>query len=205
MNNSKRLSELLNYLNLTQAEFARIMGWPKASMSMYMSGKREMKQDRIGELYAKFKVDPAWLLGFDVPMFRAFDSKDRLIPIYGRVCAGNGVVAFEDIEGYVPATERTSNDYDLFALRVQGDSMEPKISDGDVVVCRKQDTADAGDVIIAIVNSDEAVCKKLKPFSGGVMLLSNNQQYEPLVFTKSDIESGAIHIIGKVIELRGKV
>lgn len=76
--------------------------------------------------------------------------------------------------------------------------------EGDVVIVRQQDDAESGEVIIAMVNGDEATCKRLKKYDGGIMLLSNNPRYEPIVFTNEEIEEKPVRIIGKVVELRGK-
>lgn len=67
---SKRLGELLEYLQMSKAEFSREIGASKSAISQYMSGDRTMRQDRIGLIAEKFNIDPAWLLGYDVPMRR---------------------------------------------------------------------------------------------------------------------------------------
>lgn len=126
------------------------------------------------------------------------------VPIYGRVAAGNGVCAYEDISGYVTVSKSLASTGDIFALRIVGDSMEPKISDNDVVIVRKQSDADNGDTIIALINGDDAVCKRLRKYDGGIMLLSNNPKYEPRVFTKQDTDDIPVRIIGRVMELRSQ-
>lgn len=65
---ASRLRELLSYLNLTPSEFATANNIPKSSISMYLSGKRLMKADRVGELAIKYHINAAWLMGMDVPM-----------------------------------------------------------------------------------------------------------------------------------------
>lgn len=82
--------------------------------------------------------------------------------------------------------------------------MEPKISNGDVVIVRKQSDADDRDLVIALVNGDDAVCKRLKKYEDGIALLSNNPSYEPLYFSNKEIEDKPVSIIGKVKELRAK-
>ena len=95
-------------------------------------------------------------------------------------------------------------DGEYFGLQVKGDSMEPKISDGDVVIVRKQSDADDGDLVIALVNGDDAVVKRLKKYADGIALISTNPAYEPMYFSKADSESKPVSIIGKVKELRAK-
>lgn len=203
MSSAKRLQELLDYLRVNASEFSKMTGIPKSSISMYLSGQRIMKADRIGIISEKFAIDPAWLMGKDVSMRKIPNVTDIVkIPIYGRVAAGNGVCALEDISGYVTVSKQLASTGDLFALRISGDSMMPRIADGDIVVVRKQSDADNGDTVIALINGDDAVCKRLRKYDGGIILISNNPKYEPRVFTKQDTDDIPVRIIGKVLELR---
>jgi repressor LexA len=97
-----------------------------------------------------------------------------------------------------------ASDGEYFGLRVRGNSMEPKISDGDVVIVRKQSDADDGDLVIALVNGDDAVVKRLKKYADGIALVSNNPAYQPMYFSRAEIDSCPVEIIGKVKELRAK-
>ena len=76
--------------------------------------------------------------------------------------------------------------------------------EGDVVIVRQQDDAESGDVVIALINGDDAVCKRLRKYKEGIALLSNNPSYEPMYFSNEEIEKKPVRIIGKVVELRGK-
>lgn len=78
------------------------------------------------------------------------------------------------------------------------------MSEGDVVIVRKQDDAESGEIVIAMVNGCDATCKRLKKYAEGIMLLSNNPKYEPMVFSKEEIETKPVRIIGRVVELRAK-
>jgi repressor LexA len=82
--------------------------------------------------------------------------------------------------------------------------MEPKISDGDIVIVRKQDDAESNEIVIALVNGNEGVCKRLKKYSDSIALISSNPEYAPLIFTREEVESKPVRIIGKVVELRAK-
>ena len=101
-------------------------------------------------------------------------------------------------------SEKMASDGEYFALKISGDSMEPKISDGDVVIVRKQSDADDGDIVIAMVNGYDAVCKRLKKYAEGIALVSNNPSYEPMYFSNKDIVEKPVSILGKVRELRAK-
>lgn len=94
---------------------------------------------------------------------------------------------------------------ELFGLRIKGDSMSPRILDGDHVIVRRQEDAESDEIVIAMVNGNDAVCKKLKKLeNGGLMLISLNPTYEPIIFTRSEIIDIPVKILGKVIELRRK-
>ena len=77
--------------------------------------------------------------------------------------------------------------------------------EGDVVIVRQQEDAESGDIVIAMVNGNDATCKRLMKYAGGIGLLSLNQKYDPMMFSDSDIENKPVRIIGKVVELRGKL
>ena len=82
--------------------------------------------------------------------------------------------------------------------------MEPKISDGDVVIVRKQDDCENGEIAVVLVNGDEATVKRIKKGPEGLMLIPNNPAYEPMFYSNAEIESLPVSIIGKVVELRAK-
>ena len=127
------------------------------------------------------------------------------IPVLGRVAAGIPIEATEDIIDWEEITESMKRDGDYFALKIQGDSMEPKISNGDVVIVRQQEDADDGDIVIALIDGEDAVCKKIKKYpDGSVALVSTNPVYEPLFFTQEEIIEKPVKVIGKVKELRAK-
>ena len=91
-----------------------------------------------------------------------------------------------------------------FGLRIKGDSMQPRMVDGDVVIVRCQPDAESGDVVIVQVNGDEATCKRLSKHPSGISLISFNPAYEPFTYTNEQIESLPVTIIGKVVENRQK-
>lgn len=127
-----------------------------------------------------------------------------IIPVLGRVAAGIPMTAAEYIIDTEEISKAMANDGEYFGLQVKGDSMEPKISNGDVVIVRKQSDADDGDLVIALVNGDDAVVKRLKKYKDGIALISTNPAYEPMYYSNDEIESKPVEIIGKVKELRAK-
>ena len=111
----------------------------------------------------------------------------------------------EDIIGTEEIPEELAKTGDFFGLKIHGDSMEPRMFEGDVVIVRQQEDAESGDIVIAMVNGNDATCKRLLKYESGISLISLNQKYEPMMFTNEDILEKPVKIIGKVVELRGKL
>ena len=122
----------------------------------------------------------------------------------GNVAAGIPISAVEDILDYEEVPNSWKSQGEFFALRIKGDSMENDINDGDTVIVKQQSDANSGDTVIALVNGDDATCKRLQKLDNGIMLVSNNSKYPPMYFSSEEIVTKPVVIIGKVIELRRK-
>lgn len=148
------------------------------------------------------------LLDGNVDISEAQKKKHRrkgvIINVLGRVAAGVPIEMIEDIVDTEEITEEMARTGEFFALQIHGDSMEPKISEGDVVIVRKQDDAESDNIVIATVNGTDATCKRLKKYAGGIALISNNPAYEPMYFSNEEIVEKPVRILGKVVELRAK-
>lgn len=131
-------------------------------------------------------------------------SKGVTINVLGRVAAGIPIEAIENIIDTEEIDGNLARTGNFFGLQIHGDSMEPKISEGDIVIVRKQEDAENGQIIIATVNGTDATCKRLRKYRDGIELISNNPSYEPMFFSNEEIESKPVKIIGRVIELRAK-
>lgn len=123
-------------------------------------------------------------------------ASTRLVPVLGRVPAGPLDIAAQDHDGYIPIQSRHSPD-ELFALRVQGESMTGAgILPGDIVVVRRQPVADSGDIVVALVG-DEATVKRLRIRTNRIELHPENPAFEPII-----PDAGELTLLGKVIEIR---
>ncbi len=186
---------------LTQAEVARTIGLTQNGYSYWENGKAKIDKDQLLKLAELFEVSTDYLLGNTSKP----NTKGVWIPVLGDVAAGIPIEAVEDIVDYEEIDAALAATGDFFGLRIKGSSMEPRIRDGDVVIVRKQDDADTGDTVVALVNGDSATVKRLKKEADGSMwLLPNNPAYDPQHFTPTEIVEKPVHIIGKVVELRGK-
>ena len=196
------LKYFISLKGLSQSELAKELGLSTSTISMSEVGKREPDFETEEKIADYFNTDLNILRGRDSE--RIDDSHGTSIPVLGRVAAGIPLTAAEYIIDTEEIPQTMAADGEYFGLQVKGDSMEPKISDGDVVIVRKQSDADDGDLVIALVNGDDAVVKRLKKYADGIALISTNPAYEPMYFSRADIESKPVSIIGKVKELRAK-
>lgn len=125
------------------------------------------------------------------------------IPVLGTVAAGEPILAEQNIIDYeeLPANEFKDGEY--FGLKIKGDSMFPRILEGDVVIVRQQSDCDNGKVAVVLINGDEATVKQIKKTKTGIMLIPFNNKYDPMFFTKEEIETKPVKIIGVVKRLIG--
>ena len=125
------------------------------------------------------------------------------IPVLGKVPAGVPIEAVEDIIDEIELTAAMTNDrHDYFALLVSGNSMYPEYMDGDIVIVRKQETAETGDDVVAYVNGYDATLKRLVRSMRGITLRPLNPEFEPRTFTNEEIETIPVRIAGVVVEQR---
>lgn len=207
---AKRLSQALSNKNMIPQELANASGVSKASISQYLNGSHAPSNISSGKMAKILNVAPLWLMGFDVAMTEQSNSsihppqKGITINVYGRVAAGIPLEMIEDIIDTEEIPEDMARTGEFFGLQIKGDSMEPKISNGDTVIVRQQDNAESGEIVIATINGDEATCKRLRKYRDGIELISTNPSYEPMFFSNEEIVNKPVKIIGRVVELRAK-
>ena len=117
----------------------------------------------------------------------------RLVPLLGRVTAGQPIMAVEEIEDYIPFPGSRKKGCDLFALRVQGESMiDAGILDGDIVVVEKVPSAQNGDIVVALVEGENATVKRFYKEDGHYRLQPENPTMEPIIVDQ-------VEILGQVV------
>lgn len=116
------------------------------------------------------------------------------VPVIGKVTAGQPITAIENVEEYFPLPERlVSPDDQVFILEIMGDSMiEAGILDGDYVIVRQQQTANNGDIVVAMTDEHEATVKRFFKEKNSVRLQPENSNMEPIILRN-------VTILGKVI------
>lgn len=204
MNSNSEVVELVKKMtaeqNMSMSELARRVGIAKSAISRYFNGTRELPLNRIGDFASALHTTPNFLLGVKEDT----NSQGIKIPVLGTVAAGLPISAVEDILDYEEIPQSWQNQGEFFALKIKGDSMEPRMENGDVVIVKQQSDANSGDTVIVLVNGDDATCKRLEKTENGIMLVSTNPKYPPMFYSLEDIQTKPVVILGKVVELRQK-
>lgn len=206
----KRIKQKREELKITQGELAVKLGYKsKTTIAKIENGTNDIVQSKVVEFASALNTTVAYLMGWDAnvgPIKNGTKHKKPgvAINVLGRVAAGTPIEAIEDVIDTEEITEEMAATGEFFGLQIAGDSMEPKMSKGDVVIVRQQDDAESGDTVIVSVNGTDATCKRLRKYRDGIELVSTNPSYEPLFFSNEDIENNPVRVIGKVVELRCK-
>lgn len=195
-----RIKSAREDLKLTKRELAKRIGVHESSINKYEKGLVDIPLSKISELSRVLNVTEAYLMGWEDEQ----KAQGLQIPVLGTVAAGIPISAVEDILDYEEIPQSWQNQGEFFGLKIKGDSMKPDINDGDTVIVKQQSTANNGDVVIALVNGDDATCKKFEKLDNGIMLISNNSEYSPMYFSNEEVTTKPVVIVGRVLELRRK-
>lgn len=203
MNIKERIRSLARERGMSLPALESELGLGNSTISKWANSAPNT--DKLNKVAKYFGVTLDYLVNGVTSSPKIFDGNGGVwIPVFGRVAAGIPINMVTDIIDQEQITEEMAASGEYFALQIHGDSMEPKMSDGDVVIVRQQDDAESGEIVIATINGDNATCKRLRKYAEGIMLLSTNPAYEPMTFTNHDIEELPVKILGKIVELRAK-
>ena len=204
---SERLKTAMKLKNLKQADLVRSTGIDKGSISLYVSGKYSPKGDKLYKLAMALDVSSAWLSGFNVPMNNSeinepsnidiISEKLYSIPLYETVSAGFGAAAIDNAIDYIHLPFNSQSEAEeTLCIRVKGDSMSPKIEDGDIIQVRKQTSVDSGDIAVILIDNEEGLVKKVEYDTNYIKLISFNPYYPPIEFKNEDVMR--VYVVGKV-------
>lgn len=207
---TERIQNLAKSKNIKIAQMLKDLNMGQGTFSTWKKRGTVPNGETLQKIADYFGVTVDYLLGkTDNKESKSTRRPGVRIPVYGNVAAGVPILAIENYDSDDPddweeITEKMASTGEYFALRIHGDSMEPKISNGDIVIVRVQQTIESGETAIVRINGDEATCKKVKRTPEGMMLISTNPVYEPMFFTPKQVQELPVEIIGKVVELRAK-
>lgn len=205
MGMAERIKERRIFMGFTQEELGSRLGLQKSAIAKYENGRVEnIKRSVIADMATVLNCSPAYLMGWDAQPTMSHRKKGVSIPVLGRVAAGLPMEAIENIIDTEEISEEMAAKGEFFGLQIHGQSMEPRMVEGDVVIVMKQEDAETGDIVIATVNGTDATCKRLKKYRDGIELIPINPSYTPMFYTNEEIENKPVKIIGKVVELRAK-
>lgn len=211
---TNRLNTAMKIRDIKPIELSEKTGIDKSKISSYMSGRYKAKQDGVYLIAQVLNVSEAWLMGLDVPMEKKEYKQNNMqmdslgnpivhIPILGTVKAGYNYLARENHIGSIDVEKSlVGNGQDYFALKIKGDSMSPVLIEDDIVIIKKQDDFESGDIVVALINGNEATIKKAKKNDNSILLQPLNPSYEPLIFTYDEMKSIPVKIIGIVKQLK---
>lgn len=220
---SVRLKRLLSERNLRQvdilekaAPYCKKYGvkLTKSDLSQYVSGKFAPGQDKLSILGLALNVSEAWLMGYDVPMERSTTCETESekpartippgflpmpemeqVPLIGSIACGTPILAEQNIEQIVSVPTAW---HATFTLMCKGDSMSPRIQDGDLVAVRSQPEVENGE-IAAVRIGEEATLKRVYKRDGFLELRPENPNYESIILIGEKMAE--VTIEGKAVGL----
>ena len=223
-----RLKELRKKEGLSQQQLANKLGVTQATLSGWENEKYEIDNESLRKCAEIFNCSVDYILDikqaslfdkeymlktYGVDISKSFDEnmaplKEPLnaakkIKVLGEVPAGVPIESVESIIDEVEISDRLVNTGEqYFALLVTGDSMYPEYLDGDIVIVRKQPTADTGQDVVAYVNGYNATLKRLIKSEKGLTLRALNPAYESKTYSNQEVAELPIEIAGVVVEQR---
>ena len=206
------LKSIRKEMKLSQKEFAEKLNMNARTYASYERGERDISTSVILNICKTLGISSDRLLGNTVTCnepslsdsneYHGFNvlNKDNIymIPIFGSVSAGFGSYADNQILGYEPVyIENPHEAEETIAITVKGDSMYPKIEEGDLVIVRKQDYFENGDIVVAVIcGENDGFVKRAFQSKNKLTLESINTQYPPFVFSGSELDE--VKILGVV-------
>ncbi len=190
----QRLKELRNQRGYTQVGLSRALGVSQQAVGKWETGRCTPDPQMLTRLAATLDTTVDYLLGGGNALVEC------MVPVLGTVKAGFGALAFEEDYGSEPANVKDPSQY--FYLIVRGDSMEPRIHDGDLALVHRQPTLESGELGVVVYGEGEGTLKKYIRQGQAVILQPFNPAYKSQVIAGADLEQ--LHIAGRVVETKTK-
>lgn len=199
---------------ITQKELCERLGLKQQAFTNWKNGNNTSYMKYLVQIATVLDVNLDYLLGHDDDLHSFMQragitpipvEEQAMRPVIGMASAGSGVLAQEQILGWESVDIKYNTD-EYFYLQISGDSMAPKIDDGDLVLVHRQDEVSSGDVAVVLVTDHdeeaEGFVKKVEIDGDSVTLVSFNPYYPPRVFSGKSIQQ--LSFVGKVVELKRK-
>lgn len=187
----ERIKSLREKKGMTQLELAQRLGYKSKSSVTHIENGRDIPRAMVVTLAEILDTTPAYLMGWEDDKPNAAplaENKIYQIPVFSSVSAGFGAYACSDIVTYMPLfIEHEADVPDMLCIKVTGDSMYPKIEDGDIIIVRKQDSVDSGSIAVVLVDNEEGFVKKVVYDQETIELHSINPEYAPKIFKGAEV------------------
>ena len=192
-----RLGRLMEEQGLSYEQLGARLGMNPQTLNRYVLGQREPKVGTAAAMARALGVDPLWLQGYDVPRL---PRQETGVPVVGAIRAGPPLLARQEMGERIPA--HVPRPEECFYLRVVGDSMiNAGIREGDLVLIRRQESAENGQIVACLVDGEEATLKRFRCQKGMVILQPENPAYEPKIIPLAEFERGEARILGVAVQL----
>lgn len=205
MTTGEKIKSLREQKGMTLEELGNKVGVGKSTVRKWENGMiANMRRDKIAKLADALETSPAELMGWKNPS-RIIQNPlgASRIPVYSAAGAGREHLATDDILYYI---DYSGDPNGVIGVVIDGNSMTPTIPNGSVVIADRNLSVESGDIVIAVINSDnESLCKRLKKYDDGIALVSDNPDYPPRYFSAYEVQTLPIRIIGKCTEVRKKL
>ena len=187
----ERIKSLREKKGMTQLELAQRLGYKSKSSVTHIENGRDIPRAMVVTLAEILDTTPAYLMGWEDDKPNAAplaENKIYQIPVFSSVSAGFGAYACSDIIDYMPLfIENSADAPDMLCIKVTGQSMFPKIEDGDIIIVRKQDSVDSGSIAVVLVDNEEGFVKKVVYDQETIELHSINPEYAPKIFKGEEV------------------
>ena len=200
----QRLKQLRKEMGLSQKSLSEHLGVTQQAVGKLETGRSSPDPATLARLAELLETSADYLLGISEhpaePAAPSLPYAESPIPVIGTVRAGYGSLAFEEYYGVEYACVKDPANY--FYLVVKGDSMEPRIQDGDLALVHRQPTLENGDLGVMVFGEGEGTLKKYIQRGNAVILQPFNPAYEEKVIRGEELNQ--LFIAGKVVETRAK-
>jgi len=192
-------------LGITQEELAHKLGYKsRSSINKIELNSNNLTQSKIKKIADILNTTPSYIMGWDEEEDEGIvvldDVKFYRTPQFLSVSAGFGARAGSEVVGYTMLPYKSKAEADeSMAIKVEGNSMFPKIEEGDWVVVRKQSSVDSGTVAVVMIDGEDGVVKKVTYGDDWIILHSFNPEYMDREFRGADVQR--IRVLGKVTKV----
>ncbi|TMN20953.1 LexA family protein [Lentibacillus cibarius] len=194
---SENIKTLLRKYNVTQSDLSKIAGVSESTVGKWILQKSTPRMGAVQKIADHFKLPKSYILNEKQPEnLYEINKEFSYVPVLGTIACGDPIYVEENFEEYRTEPKQNLPIGNLYYLRAKGDSMEPTIPSGSIVLIREQNDVELNEIAAVLVNGDtEATLKRISKQNGTVFLMPDNPKHHPIIVD----ESNPAKIIGKAI------